>query len=145
MLPGEAVMDPRVLVIANRTADSDELLAALRARAEQGPVSFTLVAPATPFGGGLPSGRAEAHRRMRDALAAMEAAGLEVEGHVGDPDPYAAAEQAWDPARFSEVIVATLPLGISRWLQVDLPHRVQKLTGAPLTHVVAQEKVRTAG
>ena len=38
----------RVLVVANRTAESDELLEALVARVEQGPAEFFLVVPATP-------------------------------------------------------------------------------------------------
>ena len=36
----------RVLVVANRTADSDELLAALLQRHAQGSISVTLLAPA---------------------------------------------------------------------------------------------------
>jgi len=39
-----------VLVVANRTADSDELLAALDERAQRGPARFTLLVPATPHG-----------------------------------------------------------------------------------------------
>jgi len=33
--------------------------------------------------------------------------------------------------------VATLPTGSSKWLQVDLPHQVAKLTDVPVKHVVA--------
>jgi len=36
----------RVLVVANRTADSDELFAALLERQAQGSITVTLVAPA---------------------------------------------------------------------------------------------------
>ena len=40
----------RVLVVANRTADSPELIAALRQRAARSPTSFTLLVPAVPRG-----------------------------------------------------------------------------------------------
>jgi hypothetical protein len=41
------------------------------------------------------------------------------------------------PCRYDEVIVATLPTGVSRWMAADLPHRVERLTGARVTHIVA--------
>ena len=43
----------RVLVVANRTAESPELLDALRTRTVQGPCEFTLLVPSTPHGLGL--------------------------------------------------------------------------------------------
>ena len=39
----------RVLVVANRTAASDELLEAVVQRLEKGPSEFFLVVPATPI------------------------------------------------------------------------------------------------
>ena len=41
---------PDVLVVANRTAGSPELIDALRDRAARGPVKFHLLVPATPHG-----------------------------------------------------------------------------------------------
>jgi hypothetical protein len=43
-------------------------------------------------------------------------------------------------AQYDEVVVCTLPTGASKWLQVDLPHRVAKITDAPVMHVVAGER-----
>jgi hypothetical protein len=123
------------LVIANRTADSDALLEALEGRARSGPVKFTLLVPCGP------SGRDGARGRLDAAVARMRAAGLEVEGSLArDSEPLAAAHQAWDPSRYDEIVVCTLPTGASKWLQVDLPHRLAKLTDAPVTHVVALER-----
>jgi hypothetical protein len=48
-----------------------------------------------------------------------------------------AVQDAWDPRRFDEVIVATLPTAASRWMAADLPRRVERLTGARVTRVVA--------
>ena len=70
----------------------------------------------------------------------MRGAGLEVDGTLAhDADPIGAVHEAWDPAKYDEIVVCTLPTGVSKWLQVDLPHRVAKLTDAPVTHVVARE------
>jgi hypothetical protein len=119
-----------VLVVANVTATSDELLTALRDRAERGACRFTLV---------MPRSGADARERLHRALEAMRDAGLaKVDGRVGDPDPVVAAMDAWDPMAFDEIVVSTLPTGMSRWLGLDLPHRLEKLTGVTVRHVVAE-------
>ena len=119
-----------ILVVANRTADSDELSAALLARAEQGPVAYTLVVP--PMAAKL----AAALGRLRDA-------GLEIDGSLGPPDPIDAVHNVWDPRRFDEVIVSTLPGQASKWMLMDLPHRIARFTGVRVTHVVgSDEKVK---
>jgi hypothetical protein len=74
---------------------------------------------------------------VEEALRHLRAEGLTVEGRVGDQDPVGAFQDAWDPAVYDEVVVSTLPTGTSRWLQVDLPHRIGGATGAPVRHVVA--------
>ena len=121
-----------VLVVANVTAASDDLLAALRERSEKGPAEFTLLMPATA------GGSASARRELERALERMRDAGLEVRGSVGDPDPVVAVHEAWDPRRFDEVVVSTLPTGASRWLQIDLPHRIERMTDVPVRHVVSK-------
>ena len=74
-------------MVANVTATSDELIDALKARA---PASFTLVIPATPFGGG----REAAFGKLAEALEQLRAAGLEAEGGVGNADPILAVTDA---------------------------------------------------
>ncbi|HLM10100.1 MAG TPA: hypothetical protein VK307_10335 [Thermoleophilaceae bacterium] len=119
-----------LLVVANVTAGSDELLDCLRDRAERGACRFTLVMPASG---------AEARTRLEAALDQMREAGLEnVEGRVGDPDPIVAVMDIWDPMKFDEIIVSTLPTGSSRWMGIDLPHRLEKLTAVPVRHVVSK-------
>jgi hypothetical protein len=129
-----------VLVVANRTAGSDELRQALCERAELGPCEFKLLVPATPAAAGDPhSGRQAAKEQMHEAVDRLQTAGLEIEGRVGDPDPIVAVHEVWNPAEFDEVIVSTLPTGASRWLALDLPRRVGKITGAPVAHVEAHD------
>lgn len=118
-----------LLVVANVTAGSDELLHSLHDRAERGACAFTLVMPATG---------AEARERLTAALTRMREAGLDVEGKVGDPDPVVAVMDIWDPMKFDEIIVSTLPTGSSRWMGLDLPHRLEKLTSVPVRHVVSK-------
>jgi hypothetical protein len=124
------VWQTNVLVLASRTADSDELLAALRDRAERGACSFTLVSPRET---------SEASERLERARRRLEEAGLRVKGSLADPDPMLALTEAWDPREYDEIVVCTLPTGTSRWLQVDLPHRIERHTGVPVTHVIAAE------
>src|SRR5947209_18292653 len=101
-----------VLVVANVTASSPELVAELRARAENGPTTFTFVVPSTPFGGG----RAAAKESLNRAIEQLREAGLEADGEVGVADPICAVEDVWDPKRFDEIIVSTLPMRVSKWL-----------------------------
>jgi hypothetical protein len=119
-----------VLVVANVTATSDELLTALRERAEQGACRFTLV---------MPRSGGDARESLDRALEAMRGAGLgKVDGRSGDPDPVVAAMDVWDPMQFDEIVVSTLPTGVSRWLGLDLPRRLEKLTGVTVRHVVSE-------
>jgi hypothetical protein len=128
-----------VLVVANVTAGSDELLEALRRRSEQGPAKYTLLVPARGSG---EAAREAAARNLAAALERLEEAGLEASGTVGDSDPLVAVKEVWDPASFDEVVVATLPSHASRWLLGDLPHRIERLTGAQVTHVEASPPKR---
>jgi hypothetical protein len=132
-----------VLVVANRTAESEKLLSAMRERSERGACKFTLLVPATPHGvswaADMHSGSEEAESHMARAVERMREAGLDVEGRVGDPDANAAVQDALNFADFDEVIVSTLPKHVSKWLKMDLPRRVERLSGLPVTHVEASE------
>src|SRR5262245_11199002 len=125
-----------ILVIANQTAPSDELVEALR---ERGDASYTLIVPTTPFTPGAPSGRPEAEHNLELALDKLRAAGVEVDGSIGDSDPITAVHEVWDPRKFDEIIVSTLPTGSSRWLRIDIPGRLKKMTDVPVTHVEVGE------
>jgi hypothetical protein len=123
-----------LLVVANRTVDSPELLDALRSRAESGPLHVTMLAPCTY------AERVQARDRLQRAAAHLEAAGIESEAMLGDADPIVAVQEAWNPGRYDEVVVSTLTEGTSRWLQIDLPHRVARLTDCQVKHVAVPER-----
>jgi hypothetical protein len=86
----------------------------------------------------------EAHRVLGSALPLLsEAAGQEVTGSVGDPEPLMAIQDAVNLGDYDEIIISTLPLGISRWLKLDLVSKARGL-GLPVTHVLASGPVGTA-
>ena len=129
-------MAAHVLVVANVTAASGDLIAALEERARKGPIDVTLLIPGR--GPGL-AGREAGRERLDAALAAWREAGIEAEGVCGDENPMDAIAEFWDPRHHDEVIVSTLPRHSSRWIRSDLPHRIARLTGAPVTHVIATD------
>lgn len=140
-----------VLVVANQTAESDELLAALRERAGDGDCEFTVLIPATSHGLAWAldmqsdRGRTDAEAD-RDALVErMRGAGLPVsDAIVGDPDPLAAIEDAANAGDYDELIVSTLPHRVSRWLRLDLAAKAADATGLPVKTVIAGHAKETA-
>ena len=132
----------RVLVVANRTAATPALLEAVRERAARGPARFALLVPNTAHGlhkliDPEDQSQTEAEQTLELALPLLEqAAGAEVEGMVGDPEPLAAIQDAINVHGFDEIIISTLPTRVSRWLKLDLPHKAAGL-GLPVTTVTA--------
>jgi hypothetical protein len=81
----------------------------------------------------------EANRVLADALPKLsDAAGQEVTGSLGDPEPLMAIQDAVNLGDYDEIIISTLPLGISRWLKLDLISKARGL-GLPVTHVLAPD------
>ena len=132
----------RVLVVANKTAATPALLDAVRERASRGPCTFTLLVPNTAHGlhrvvDPEDQDRSEAETTLELALPLLEeASGSEVTGMVGAPEPLDAIQDAVNLHGFDEIILSTLPTRVSRWLRLDLPHKVAGL-GLPVTTVTA--------
>jgi hypothetical protein len=126
--PGEA----NVLVVANQTVVSDELLDRIRKRAAQSPASFLLVAPQSDD-----EEHADADRRLRRALSLLRGEGIDAHGQVVHPDPYTAARQAINDERVDELIVSTFPGERSGWLRRDLVERLRSDTKLPVEHVIS--------
>lgn len=134
----------QVLVVANKTAGSEELLNAMQTRAERGPVEFHLVVPASPRGASwafdMHSGQDAAEHDLEGALERMRSRGFSVQGSVGDPDPVAAVSDAVNAGSYDDVIFSTLPKHLSKWLKLDAAHKIEHATGLPVTHVEAHSK-----
>jgi hypothetical protein len=134
----------RVLVVANRTAESPELLDALRTRTASGECEFTLLVPSTPHGlvwaADMHAGGDEAEQHRAAFVAKLRREGLDVaDAKVGDGEPLAAIADECNFNEYDELIVSTLPLKISKWLKVDLPRKAKAATGLPVTHVIGSE------
>jgi hypothetical protein len=130
----------RYLVVANQTLGGKHLAEAIRARLAGEPSSFHVVVPATqPQDQAVwteGEARALAAKRLEAAVDRFRALGAEVEGEVGDERPLQAIADAVREREFDEIILSTLPPGVSRWLRQDLPHRVERQFDLPVQHVV---------
>ncbi len=131
-----------ILVVANRTADSPDLIAALRQRADRAAAGFTLLVPAVPHGlawaADMKAGWSEAVGRAEHAAARIREEGLDLdEVIVGDPDPFAAVGDVLHSREFDEVVVSVLPMRVSRWLAIGLPARLRRTIDLPVTQVTA--------
>jgi hypothetical protein len=78
-----------------------------------------------------------ARERLEGALAWLHAEGAITTGSIGDANPVLAVVDAMPRDQFDEIIVSTLPPGISRWIHQDLPHRLARRTELPVCHVIA--------
>jgi cell pole-organizing protein PopZ len=138
----------RYLVVANRTLGGGHLLAKVRECMAGGPSEFHVLVPAShttkDFTWTEGGDRFSAEARLAEAMARFRAAGATVTGEVGDAAPLEAIRDVMRRDHFDEIIVSTLPPGVSRWLGQDLPHRVEKQFKVPVHHVVAIEDRATA-
>jgi hypothetical protein len=127
----------RILVVANKTAESPDLLEALKAKGTEH--EYVLVVPAS--GGVLEkaadpdAAREHTEPHLAAALEKWRAEGLNVEGTIGDSDPIAAVQDANNFGDFDELVISTLPQRASKWLKLDLPSKAERATGLPVTHV----------
>ncbi len=131
-----------LLIVANQTLTSTSLADAIAARVAAGPIKAHVVVPLTRIGGRLTwdeaASREAAERRLDELLGRLRSLGSEADGEVGDPDPVQAVRDCLRDQEVDEIIVSTLPKGLSRWLGEDVPSRLRDAVQVPIT-VVTQE------
>ncbi len=148
----------RILVVANRTLGSSDLLQSIQDRMAKGPCEFTLLVPAIPHARrestmetltrritNLPvtdeaRGADEAdyeHARGRVAfgIEQLQKLGADVDGEVGNPNPVRAVQDALSRDKYDEIILSTLPKRVGGWLSQDLPNKVKRKFKGPVTVV----------
>jgi hypothetical protein len=128
-----------VLVVANRTAATPDLLDAVKRYAQAEPSTFALLIPDAAKG-------EHSDWTLELALPLLaRAAGGPVEGLTGSSgDPFDAVREVLAAGDYDRVIVSTLPRRVSKWLRRDLPARVAAL-GVPVDVVTPKSSRSTGG
>ena len=80
-------------------------------------------------------GRQVKPAEMTDVLYRLKALDVEADGEIGDRDPVMAVKDALRGREVDEIIVSTLPRGLSRWLGEDVPSRLADAVAVPITVV----------
>lgn len=166
---GPAVEVTRYLVVANQTLGSPALLDAVESRIGSGPAEFHVLVPSShsqeylsarratvlgdPLTGFIPADLAPpgedekalelASDRLDELLAHLRGAGVDATGEIGVADPLRAIGAVMERASFDEIILSTLPAGVSKWLGMDLPSRARRAFPIPITHFVDERPTTT--
>jgi hypothetical protein len=155
----------RYLVVANQSLPGPELRDELHRRIEAGACAFYLLVPNTaavnyPDPSAItaaalqpamtwwitdyrrPSTDEEAseqaRRRLDQILAELAVSGVPAEGEIGGSQPLEAMEKLFTDHQFDEIIIATLPQPVSRWLRADLPRKAERRFGLPVTTIITK-------
>jgi GABA permease len=137
----------RVLVLANETANSGELLDELRRIGADTAAKYFVVVPASPIETGVaathgPLDLAEAtqqaaQQRLDYTLTTLRSDNLDADGALGDYRPLRALASAVDTFHPDQIVIATLPPEYSVWHRFDVVDRARAEFGVPVTHIVA--------
>jgi GABA permease len=148
----------RILVVANKTLGSSDLLQSIRDRMTKGPCQFTLLVPATAHAhhestieslgrrlaavplsedarGATEADYDHARGQLEIGIERLQKLGAEADGEVGNPNPVKAVEDALSRRKYDEIILSTLPNRVGGWLSQDLPHKVKRKFKGPVTVV----------
>ena len=124
----------RYLVVGNQTLSSESLLRCVRARAESGRCRLHIVVPASDDGDGADA------ERLRRAVERFGDLGCEVDGKISPADPLHAVLSLTASGAYDEILLSTLPRGVSGWLRMDLLDRMRRSVNVPITHVPGADR-----
>lgn len=140
------------LIVAYQTAGGGELRDALSEVSRNDPdAEFTLLVPATHtkhlFTWTEGEAKALASQRAEAAAEGLRASGLNLTSVViADADPFVAvSSHLMTHHDYVGIIVSTFPPRISRWLRLDLPTKLEKRSGLPVTHVIVSPEETPPG
>ena len=138
------------LVVGNQTLAGPELTSLIEeVMAADAETAFHVVVPATPIQRGFTwdegEARAEAGRRLEAFIDRLRSMGVEASGEIGSRDPIEAVKDALRSHPADEIILSTLPAGISRWLGQDVPTRLRGSVAPPVTVVTAEPESISSG
>ncbi len=138
----------RVLVLANQTLDSDELLDELRRIGADKESKYMVVVPANPVDTGAAASHGPrdvteatqeaAQSRLDSTLTALRTENLDAEGELGDYRPLRALANAVETFSPDQIVISTLPPESSVWHRFDVVDRARAQFKVPVKHVVAK-------
>lgn len=144
----------RILVIANRTLGTPQLDRSLRSHLANERCEFHLLVPVEAVGNvatdddfgdpALPgttvpaSSEEVARTRLYAELDRLHRSGVPATGEVGPDDAVEGVRGVLRRKQFDEIVLSTLPPGVSRWLGRDLQSRLQRAVDLPVNVVVAE-------
>lgn len=134
--------DRSLIAIVTPAFGSPESVDALKREVDGAPTEVRLVAPAVEINplhhtlGDIDEPRKEAAERLRDAVAAARAAGLDVSFEVGDPDPVQAAQDALLQRPADEILIFAHADDDKDWYEGNLWKNAEDSLAPPLKLVV---------
>jgi flavin-binding protein dodecin len=147
------------LLVANQTLGGESLAAYLRRVIQSDAAAqFVVVVPmatAVPVDPGAVLGMGfvdaelidhlehDARERLKVLLEWFRDAGVRAAGRVVQGDPLAAMERVAQSHHLDEIVISTLPAGVSQWLRQDLVHRARRRFGIPITTIIGTASDRT--
>src|SRR5262245_53410248 len=132
----------RILVIANETcagrAVVDEVVYRDGSGAEVVGVAAALSTSRPGHGPGpdADAAREVAEDRLAASVAALQGAGLDARGEVGDANPIQALDDSFRVFHPDEIIISTHPPTRSNWLERKVVQEARSTYAVPVTHVV---------
>lgn len=144
----------KYLIVANRSMGGRRLEEHLREIVRQrGHVAFHLMVPErgleiyeVMWGAELglpvavPSLADDRHNatqeRLDEVLARLQSKGVDITGELGPAPPMAAIVSAMKDQRYDEILISVLPHKVSDWLRMDLPRRVTRKFGIPVSTIM---------
>ncbi|MFF2243782.1 amino acid permease [Arthrobacter sp. NPDC058130] len=137
----------RVLVMANQTVASTQLLDELRRIDREGTATYFVTVPANPVETGTAASygpldlrdatERAARKRLDYTMSTLSADGLSVSGTLGDFRPLQALADAVVSFQPDQIVIATLPADESTWQHFDVVDRARAAYGLPVTHIEA--------
>ncbi|MGV9801206.1 amino acid permease [Mycobacterium sp. NPDC003449] len=138
----------RVLVLANQTVQSGELLDELRRIGADRDAVYRVVVPASPIDTGVAATHGPldiseatqraAQTRLDQTLTTLRSESLDADGELGDYRPLRALSAAVEAFHPDQIVISTLPPEDSVWQRFDVVDRARAEHQIPVTHVVAR-------
>ena len=141
----------RVLIVANETVGSDELLNELRRLKNETTADYFVCVPAHPLHTGQGAGWSAdasvivARHRLETVLEILHGEGLRADGELGDHRPLHAMDDAVQAFKPDLIVVSTHPEERSQWLRQDIVERAKSKYGLPIRHIISRMPVEIFG